>query len=61
LTFNLKVRVARSFAIIFGLSVTIYTAESLASVAGTASMSEFWLRLPMGWNRVLASRLFAFF
>jgi hypothetical protein len=44
LTFNLKVRVARSFAIILVCLVTIYTAESLASVAGTASMSEFWLR-----------------
>jgi hypothetical protein len=44
LTFNLKVRVARSFAIILVCLVTIYTAESLASVAGTASMGEFWLR-----------------
>ncbi len=44
LTFNLKVRVARSFAIILLCLVVIYSAESLASVANTNAQIEFWLR-----------------
>ena len=45
LTFNLRVRVARSFALILVCLVIIYTAESLASVAGNDGELELWLHL----------------
>lgn len=45
LTFNLKVRAARSFAIILICLVIIYSAESIASVAVNLSALEFWLKL----------------
>lgn len=46
LTFNLRDRVARSFAIILSCMVIIYTAESLASVMSQRDQLEVWLRIP---------------
>lgn len=46
LSFNLRDRVARSFAIILGCLVVVYTAESLASVMIRSDLLEFWLRVP---------------
>jgi hypothetical protein len=45
LTFNLRVRVARSFAVILACLVIIFAAEALASVAESPARLEFWLRL----------------
>jgi hypothetical protein len=45
LTFNLRDRVARSFAMILFCLVIIYSAESLASVAPNPPQLDFWLRL----------------
>ena len=45
LTFNLRVRVARSFAVILTCLVIIFAAEALASVAESPARLEFWLRL----------------
>ena len=45
LSFNLRDRVARSFAIILVCVVAIFVAEALASVAQNDSQLEFWLRL----------------
>ena len=44
LTFNLRERVARSFSIILGCLVIVYSAESLASVAPQTGLLEFWLQ-----------------
>lgn len=46
LSFNLKDRVARSFAIILGCLVIVYVAESLSSVMVNARELEIWLRIP---------------
>ncbi len=45
LTFNLRDRVARSFAMILFCLVVIYSAEALASVAPNSFELDFWLRL----------------
>jgi len=45
LTFNLRDRVARSFALILTCVVVIYTAESIGSASATESTIDFWLRL----------------
>ncbi len=45
LTFNLRERVARSFAMILFCLVIVYSAESLASVAPNNAELELWLRL----------------
>lgn len=45
LSFNLRDRVARSFAIILLCVVIVFVAEALGSVANTAEQLEFWLRL----------------
>ncbi|TDA63853.1 MAG: hypothetical protein D9V45_12660 [Chloroflexi bacterium] len=45
LTFNLRVRVARSFSIILACLVIIYAAEALASVAESPARLEFWLQV----------------
>lgn len=44
LSFNLRDRVARSFAIIMLCVVTVFVGESLGSVAGTNEQLTFWLR-----------------
>ena len=44
LSFNLRDRVARSFAIILICVVISYVAEALSSVASTNEQLEFWLR-----------------
>jgi len=46
LSFNLKDRVARSFAIILACLVIVYTAESLSSVMVEENELETWLRVP---------------
>ncbi len=46
LSFNLRERVARSFAIILSCLVIVYTAESLSSVMNRPDQLEFWLRVP---------------
>lgn len=45
LTFNLKVRVARSFSVILACLVIVYVSEALASVAETTGRLEFWLKI----------------
>ncbi len=45
LTFNLRDRVARSFALILTCVVVIYTAESIGSASATETTIDFWLRL----------------
>lgn len=45
LSFNLRDRVARSFAIILLCVVVVYVAEALAGVAMDDQQLEFWLRL----------------
>jgi hypothetical protein len=45
LTFNLRDRVARSFAQILTCVVVVFVAEALGSVASTTSQLEFWLRM----------------
>jgi hypothetical protein len=44
LSFNLRDRVARSFAIILLCVVTVFVAEALGSVADTPNQLEFWLQ-----------------
>lgn len=44
LTFNLRVRVARSFSGILACLVLVYVAESLASVAESPARLEYWLK-----------------
>lgn len=44
LTFNLRVRVARSFSGILACLVLVYVAESLASVAESPARLDFWLK-----------------
>ncbi len=46
LSFNLRERVARSFAIILGCLVIVFTGESLASVMTQPDQLNFWLRVP---------------
>lgn len=46
LSFNLRERVARSFAIILACLVIVYTSESLASVMNRPDQLEFWLHIP---------------
>lgn len=45
LSFNLRDRVARSFALILLCVVVVFVAEALGSVAGSAEQLEFWLRM----------------
>jgi hypothetical protein len=45
LTFNLKDRVARSFAMILVCVVIVFTAESLGGIAVDENNIEFWLKL----------------
>lgn len=45
LTFNLKDRVARSFAMILVCVVVVFTAESLGGIAVDLQNIEFWLKL----------------
>lgn len=45
LTFNLRDRVARSFALILACLVIVYAGEAFGSIASTAREIEFWLRL----------------
>jgi hypothetical protein len=45
LTFNLKDRVARSFAMILVCVVVVFTAEALGGIAVDASNIEFWYKL----------------
>lgn len=45
LTFNLKDRVARSFAMILVCVVVVFTAEALGGIAIDATNMEFWLKL----------------
>ncbi len=44
LSFNLRDRVARSFAAILVCVVIVYVGEALGSVSGTGDQLEFWLR-----------------
>lgn len=46
LSFNLRDRVARSFAAILVCLVIVYTAESLSSVMNQRDQLEIWLRIP---------------
>jgi hypothetical protein len=45
LAFNLRDRVARSFAIILACVVVVFTAESIGSTVTTLPQIEFWLRI----------------
>nr|MCU0368533.1 hypothetical protein [Cyclobacteriaceae bacterium] len=45
LTFNLKDRVARSFAMILVCVVIVFTAEALGGIAFDETNTEFWLKL----------------
>jgi hypothetical protein len=45
LTFNLRDRVARSFALILTCVMVVFVAEALGSVADSPSQLEFWLRM----------------
>jgi len=45
LTFNLKDRVARSFAIILFCVVVVFTSESLGGIAVDINNIEFWYKL----------------
>lgn len=45
LTFNLRDRVARSFAIILSCVVIVFVGEALGSANTEPSKMEFWLRL----------------
>ena len=45
LSFNLRDRVTRSFAMILTCVVTVFVADALASVAPTADRLELWLQL----------------
>jgi len=45
LSFNLKDRVARSFALILSCVVVVFVGETLGSVAQTNTQLEFWLKI----------------
>lgn len=45
LTFNLRDRVARSFAIILACVVVVFVGEAIGSSAGLPAMMELWLRV----------------
>lgn len=45
LSFNLRDRVARSFAIIMSCVVIVFVSEALSSVAPSAAKLEFWMKL----------------
>jgi hypothetical protein len=45
LTFNLRDRVARSFALILVCMVIVYVGDAISSIAGTNQMVELWLKL----------------
>lgn len=45
LTFNLRDRVARSFALILSCVVVVFTGEALGSASSDLQMVDFWLRL----------------
>lgn len=45
MAFNLRDRVARSFAIILILTVLVYTAEAIGSIVSDITALNFWLRL----------------
>ena len=45
LTFNLRDRVARSFAIILACVVIVFVGDAISSIASNSGMLEFWLRL----------------
>jgi hypothetical protein len=45
LSFNLRDRVARSFAVIMACVVIVYVGDALGSVANTPRQIEFWLRV----------------
>lgn len=45
LTFNLRDRVARSFAIILACVVIVFVGDAISSITGTTGMLEFWLRM----------------
>ena len=45
MAFNLRDRVARSFALILIFTVTVYTAEAIGSIVGDLNTLNFWLRL----------------
>ncbi len=45
LSFNLKDRVTRSFAIILACVVIVFVSEALSSVADTNQLLEFWLKM----------------
>lgn len=45
LSFNLRDRVARSFAVIMICMVIVYVGESIASIAGTPQHMELWMRV----------------
>jgi hypothetical protein len=51
LTFNLRDRVARSFALIMFCVVIVFSAEALGGIASEAKSIEFWLR--MQWVGVI--------
>ena len=45
LTFNLRDRVARSFALILACIVIVYVGDAISSIAGSNALVELWLRL----------------
>jgi hypothetical protein len=45
LTFNLRDRVARSFAMILACVTVVFTGEAIGSTSATAAEIQFWLRL----------------
>ena len=45
LSFNLRDRVARSFAVIMICMVIVYVGESIASIAGTPQLMDLWMRV----------------
>ena len=45
LTFNLRDRVARSFALILACIVIVYVGDAISSIAGSNVLVEIWLRL----------------
>ena len=45
LTFNLRDRVARSFALILACVVIVFVGDAISSITSTNTMLEFWLRL----------------
>ena len=45
LSFNLRDRVARTFAVILIFTVTVYTAEAIGSIVSDLVALDFWLRL----------------